>query len=126
MNSAWLGWGLVAAAVAAGYVSYGWKGVALAITVTAFWLLMQFNQSVRVLRTASGRPVGLVPNAVMLSSQLQKGMRLPQVLKLTRSLGRRVSEMPEVWAWADESGDEVQVQLHGGRITGWELRRRAA
>lgn len=126
MNSAWLGWGLVVAAIAGGYVSYGWQGVLVAITATVFWMLLQFNQSLRVLRMASARPVGRVPNAVMLNARLQTGLRLPAVLKLTRSLGRQVSEQPEVWAWCDEGGDEVQVQLDHGRVTQWTLRRAAA
>lgn len=126
MNGAWLGWGLAVAAVAAGYVGYGWKGVALAVTVAFFWLLLQFSQSLRVLRIASARPVGLVPNAVMLNARLNPGMRLPEVLKLTRSLGRRVADEPETWAWADEGGDEVEVQLEGGRITRFELKRKPA
>ncbi len=125
MNGTWLGWGLMAAAVAAGYVGWGWRGVALAVTVIFFWLLLQFSQSLRVLRIASSRPVGLVPSAVMLNARLNTGMRLPDVLKLTRSLGRRVAEEPETWAWADEAGDEVQVQLVGGRITTWTLKRKA-
>jgi hypothetical protein len=124
MNSAALGWALAVAAVAAGYVGYGWKGVALAVTVVVFWLLLQFSQSLRVLRIASARPVGLVPSAVMLNARLARGMRLPDVLKLTRSLGRRVAETPETWAWADEAGDEVEVQLEGGRITAFELKRK--
>ncbi len=126
MSGTWFGWALAAAAVAAGYIGYGWKGVALAFTVAFFWLLLQFSQSLRVLRIASARPVGLVPNAVMLNARLNKGMRLPDVLKLTRSLGRRVSDAPEVWAWADEGGDEVEVQLADGRITHWELKRKPA
>lgn len=126
MNGAWLGWGLAVAAVAAGYVGYGWKGVALAVTVAFFWLLLQFSQSLRVLRIASERPVGAVPNAVMLNARLSPGMRLPEVLKLTRSLGRRVAEEPETWAWADAGGDEVVVQLDGGRISRWELKRKPA
>ncbi len=126
MNGAWLGWGLAVAAVAAGYVGYGWKGVLLAVTVAFFWLLLQFSQSLRVLRIASARPVGLVPNAVMLNARLSPGMRLPEVLKLTRSLGRRVADEPETWAWADEAGDEVEVQLVAGRITTFELKRKPA
>lgn len=125
MNNALLGWALAVAAVAAGYIGYGWRGVALAVTVTAFWLLLQFSRALRVLREATGRPVGQVPNAVMLNAKLNRGMRLPEILKITRSLGRKLSEEPETWAWVDEGGDEVQVQFVGGRVTVWELRRAA-
>lgn len=121
-----LGWALAVAALAAGYVSYGWPGVALALTVVAFWLLLQFSQALRTLRIASQRPVGKVPNAVMLNARLGQGMRLPKVLRLTLSLGRRVNEEPagtETWAWADDNGDEVHVQLQDGRVVQWALHR---
>ena len=124
-----LGWALAVAALAAGYVSYGWPGVALALTVVVFWLLLQFGQALRTLRAASQRPVGTVPNAVMLNARLDAGMRLPQVLRLTLSLGRRVGEEPEgreTWAWADDNGDEVRVQLQGGRVAQWALHRASA
>lgn len=126
MNAA-LGWALAVAAVAVGYSVYGWAGVVLAFSVIVFWLLLQFSRALRVLRTAGSSPVGSVANAVMFNAKLNQGMRLPDVLKLTRSLGRRIgdSETPEVWAWADESGDEVQVQLQGGRVVGWQLARAA-
>ena len=117
------------AALAAGYVSYGWPGVALALTGVGFWLLLQFGQALRTLRIASQRPVGTVPNAVMLNARLDAGMRLPQVLRLTLSLGRRVGEEPEgreIWAWADDNGDEVRVQLQGGRVAQWALHRASA
>jgi uncharacterized protein (DUF58 family) len=122
MNAA-LGWALAVAAVAVGYSVYGWAGVVLAFSVIVFWLLLQFSRALRVLRTAGSNPVGSVANAVMLNAKLQKGQRLPDVLKLTRSLGRRIgeSESPETWAWADEAGDEVQVHLQGGSVTGWQL-----
>ena len=118
-----MGWALAVAALAAGYVSYGWPGVALALTVVVFWLLLQFSQALRTLRIASQRPVGKVPSAVMLNARLDVGMRLPQVLRLTLSLGRRVSEEPEVWAWADDNADEVHVELQGGRVARWALHR---
>ena len=124
-----LGWALALAAVVGGWLSYGGPGVALALTVIVFWLLLQFSQALRTLRIASQRPVGLVPSAVMLNAKLHAGMRLPQVLRLTLSLGRPVqpeSGGTEVWAWADDTGDEVQVTLHGGRVTQWQLRRVAA
>jgi len=127
MNAA-LGWALAVAAVAVGYAVYGWAGVVLAFSVIVFWLLLQFSRALRVLRTAGSSPVGSMANAVMFNAKLSKGMRLPDVLKLTRSLGRRIgdSETPEVWAWADESGDEVQVQLQGGHVVGWQLARAAS
>jgi hypothetical protein len=124
-----LGWALALAAVVGGWLSYGGPGVALALTVIVFWLLLQFSQALRTLRIASQRPVGLVPSAVMLNAKLHAGMRLPQVLRLTLSLGRPVQPEAggtEVWAWADDTGDEVQVTLHGGRVTQWQLQRVAA
>jgi hypothetical protein len=123
MNNAWIGWALAVAAIAAGYVGYGWPGVLLAISVIVFWLLLQFSRALRTLRRAAQKPVGTVASAVMLSTRLQKGMRLPDVLKLTGSLGRRVAEEPETWAWADGGADEVQVVLQAGRVSAWELRR---
>jgi hypothetical protein len=122
---AWLGWSLAVAAVAVGYVGYGGPGVVLALGVVVFWLLLQFSRALRALRLASGRPVGQVPNAVMLHARLRSGLRLPQVLALTRSLGRRIADDPETFAWRDEAGDEVQVELHDGRVTSWRLQRAA-
>lgn len=120
-----VGWALAVAAIAIGWVQWGWPGVVLAITVIAFWLLLQFSRALRALRAASGRPVGTVPNAVMLQARLRTGLRLPQVLTLTHSLGRKVAEDPETWAWRDEAGDEVQVELRQGRVTAWRLQRSA-
>lgn len=117
---------LATAALVGGYLSYGGPGVALAFTVIVFWLLLQFTQAVRTLRIASQRPVGRVPSAVMLNAKLHAGMRLPQVLRLTLSLGRPVSQAPEVWAWADDAGDEVHVELLEGRVLRWTLQRAEA
>ncbi len=121
----WAGWALALAAVVGGWLSYGWQGLVLALTVIVFWLLLQFSRSLRALQRAAGRPVGSVPNAVMLNAKLQAGLRLPQVLALTGSLGRKVGDDPETWAWADAAGDEVRVELHGGRVCAWKLTRAA-
>jgi hypothetical protein len=123
--TAWIGWALAAVAVAVGYAGYGWPGVLLALGGVVFWLLLQFSRALRVLRAASQRPVGTVPNAVMVQARLRTGLRLPQVLALTHSLGNKVAEDPETWAWRDEAGDEVQVELRQGRVTAWRLRRSA-
>ncbi len=127
MNHPAVSWGLALAAFVVGYVGYGWAGVALAFTAVTFWLLLQFSRAVRVLRTAGGNPVGQVPNAVMLQAKLVKGMRLPQILKITQSLGRAVGAAPggavENYVWTDAGGDEVHVELRDGRVSHWELKR---
>ncbi len=124
MNAA-LGWVLAVLAVAAGYVLYRWPGVVMAVTVVVFWLLLQFNRALRVMRAAAASPVGQVPSAVMLNARLQGGMRLMQVLVLTRSLGRKVGDDPEAYVWADPGGDAVHVELQGGRVSRWQLQRAA-
>jgi hypothetical protein len=125
LNSPVLGWALAAVAVAAGYIGYGWRGLVLALTVVVFWLLLQFSRALRVLRNAANAPVGSVANAVMFNAKLQRGQRLPELLKLTGSLGRKLSEEPEAWAWADAGGDEVQVTLVAGQVSEWRLVRAA-
>jgi len=121
--SALVGWTLAAAALAVGWLSYGWRGVVLALTVIVFWLLLQFSRTLRLLRSAGQAPLGHVDSALMLQSHLRAGMRLPAVIGLTRSLGRKVHEEPETFAWRDTGGDEVEIEFIGGRCTRWTLRR---
>jgi hypothetical protein len=118
-----LGWLLAAAAVAVGYLRWGWPGVALAITLIVFWLLLQFGRALRVLRKAGRAPVGHIDNAVMLHAKLQRGQRLPQILALTRSLGIKRDDDPEVFEWRDAGGDAVRIELIDGKLTRWELQR---
>ncbi|MFI4931149.1 MAG: hypothetical protein ACHP83_12970 [Burkholderiales bacterium] len=120
-----IGWLLAAAALAMGYLQWDWAGVALAVTLIAFWLLLQFSRAVRALRKAGQAPVGHIDNAVMVHARLQRGQRLPQILALTRSLGLKRSDDPEVFEWRDAAGDAVRVELVGGRLTRWELQRAA-
>jgi uncharacterized protein (DUF58 family) len=120
----WIGWALALAAVVAGWRGYGWPGLALAVTVIAFWLLMQFNRSVRVMRDAAGSAIGRVPSAVMLHSKLRPGLTMLNIVTLTKSLGRKLGEAPESWAWGDDSGAEVQVVFDSrGRCASWTLTR---
>jgi len=124
-----LGWGLAFAALVAGWFSYGWPGLALAFSVIVFWLLIQFSRSLRVMRDAAASPVGFVASAVMLHSKLRAGLPMLQVVRLTKSLGRRVGEAPEAsretWAWTDDSAAEVRIVFDKGLCTHWELRRPA-
>jgi uncharacterized protein (DUF58 family) len=124
------GWALAAAGLVAGWWAYGWRGIVLALTLVVFWLLLQFSRALRAMRMAAGRPVGSVDNAVMLHARLRKGMRLVDIIKLTHSLGRELGDDTaperERYAWRDEAGDAVVVELTGGRCTGWHLERAAA
>jgi hypothetical protein len=130
MNKPTLGVALSVAALAAGFWSYGWRGLVLALTVISFWLLLQFSRTLRVLRTAAQSPLGHVDSAVMFNAKLHVGLRLPEVIALARSLGRKVGanadDAPEVFAWRDGGDDEVEVTFIDGRCTQWHLRRHSA
>jgi len=62
----------------------------------------------------------------MLHARLQRGQRLPQILALTRSLGIKRDDDPEVFEWRDAGGDAVRIELVDGKVTRWELRRSGA
>jgi len=118
-----LGWALAVAAVAVGWQSARWQGVAMAVTVIVFWLLLQFNRVLRVMRKASDAPLGHVDSAVMLNAKLKAGMSLVQVLSLTRSLGCKVSDSPETWVWSDAGEARVTLTMAGGKVQTWTLTR---
>ncbi len=118
-----LGWALAAILVAVAWRQYGWQGVAFAATLVIFWLLLQFNRAVRVMKNASSAPLGHVDSAVMLHTKLKRGMTLMQVVGLTKSLGRKMSDNPERYEWLDGSGASVAVSFERGRATAWELHR---
>jgi hypothetical protein len=119
----WIGWSLAAAALAAGWFGYGARGLALAVTVIAFWLLLQFNRLVRVMRDAAEAPVGHIGNAVMLHAKLHSGLPMAKVVALTKSLGRRSDESSEVYTWTDASGVVVTITFANGRCASWVLTR---
>ena len=118
-----VGWSLAFVALVAGWFGYGWPGLVLAFSVIVFWLLIQFSRSLRVMRDASESPVGHVPSAVMLHSKLSVGQPMLQIVRMTKSLGRRVSESPEIWSWSDDAGAEVRVTFEKGVCARWTLDR---
>ena len=118
-----IGWAMALVALAAGWRGYGWPGVALAFTVIVFWLLIQFNRSVKVMRNAANSPVGHIDSAVMLNAKLSTGLPMIRIVTLTKSLGRRIAEAPETWAWADASGSSVTIVFDKGRCKTWVLNR---
>lgn len=118
-----LGWVLMVAAVAVGGWVYGWQGVVMVISVGVFWLLLQFNRSLRVLKNAGHAPVGMVPSGVMLNARLRPGMTMLQIVGLTRSLGRQPAGTADTWIWTDEGGATVTLVMNGSRLESWRLTR---
>ncbi|MCV2350690.1 hypothetical protein [Paucibacter sp. Y2R2-4] len=120
MNT-WIGSALALAALISGGLLYGWKGVILALTVVVFWLLLQFAKLMRIMRIASEAPVGHIESAVMLNAKLQAGMKLIELLPMTRSLGRKLSDAPETYGWIDPGGIQVEVVMAGGKVQSWSM-----
>jgi len=120
-----LGWALAALLLVAAWQGYGIKGIALGVTLIVFWLILQFNRSLRVMRNAGSAPLGHIDSAVMLNAKLRAGMQMLQVLSLTKSLGRRVDSGADVYEWADEGGSKVVVTFSNGRCQRWQLERPA-
>ncbi len=118
-----VGWGLAVVAVAAGWQAYGWQGVVMAVSVIVFWLLLQFSRAMRAMKNAASSPKGRIDSAVMLNAQLKVGMTLMQVITLTKSLGERVNETPETWAWADDGSSRVTLVFDGAKLSNWQLTR---
>lgn len=119
-----IGWSLAVIAVAAGWVLYGWRGVLLAVTITVFWLLLQFTRALRAMRQAGQSPVGRVGSAVMFNAKLKPDLSLLQVIQMTRSLGERLSPEgvePEQWRWTDDGGSTVTLDLQRGKLVRWTL-----
>jgi hypothetical protein len=118
-----VGWVLAAVLLVAAWQGYGLKGLALGVTLIVFWLVLQLNRSIRVMRNAGSAPIGHVDSAVMLNAKLKAGMQMLQVLTLTKSLGRRVRPDADVYAWTDPGGSQVVVTFEGGRSKRWVLER---
>lgn len=118
-----IGWGLALAAVIVAWHHWRWQGTAAAFTLIVFWVLLQFNRSIRVMKNAASAPIGHVDSAVMLHTKLRLRMTLLQVITMTRSLGRRLEGEPERWMWRDESGAVVTIHVDRGRVTRWNLER---
>ena len=121
-----IGWLLAATALGLGWQLYAWQGVVMAITLIAFWLVLQFNRALRVMKNAASAPVGHVDSAVMLFSRLRPGLTLVQVVALTRSLGHKEAVDPETWSWTDGGGASVNLVFVAGKLKSWSLQRAEA
>lgn len=120
-----LGWALAAVLVFFAWRSYGWQGVLLAVTAVVFWLLLQFNRTLRVMKNAGQVPVGHIDSAVMLNAKLRPGLTMLQVVTLTKSLGQRLDEAGDAWAWTDAGGSSLRLEFRAGKLASFVLQRPA-
>ena len=125
----WIGWTLALLALIVSWYAYGTYGIVLGVTLIVFWLVLQFNRTIRVMKNAASSPIGHVDSAVMMNAQMKTGMTMLQIVSKTKSLGRKVSpdgETPERWAWTDAGESTVTIVMDGaGRVTSWRLDRPA-
>ena len=101
------------------YRSYGWQGVAGAISIVVFWVLLNFSRTMAVLKRATNRPIGYVDSAVMLNAKLKPNATLLHVVAMTRALGLLKTvkdEQPEVFEWKDGSESTVTCTFVGSKL----------
>ena len=123
MHNPWIGWALVGLLGFFSFRVYGpVEGLVLTLTATVFWLLLQFSGAARVMKKASGRPVGHVASAVMFNVQLRAGQTLLQTIRQTGSLGEKLSG-DDRWRWRDPGGDAVDLEFVRGKLARWTLAR---
>ena len=122
MNSR-LGWLLAAVFAFAAWRAYDLAGLAFAASAIVFWLLLQFNRAVRVMKNAADSPVGHIPSAVMFHAGLARGMTMLQIVTKTRSLGRKVEGSDDDWRWSDDGGASVTLHFERGRLVRWQIDR---
>ena len=118
-----LGWLLAALFAFAAWRAYDWAGLAFAASAIVFWLLLQFNRAVRVMKNAAASPVGHVASAVMFHAGLARGMTMLQIVTKTKSLGRKVEGSDDDWRWSDDGGASVVLHFEHGKLVRWGIER---
>jgi len=118
-----LGWLLAAVFAFAAWRAYGLAGLAFAASAIVFWLLLQFNRAVRVMKNAAASPVGHVASAVMFHAGLRRGMTMLQIVTRTRSLGRKLEGSDDDWRWSDDGGASAVLRFERGRLVRWQIER---
>ena len=120
-----LGWLLAAVFTFAAWRAYDLAGLAFAASAIVFWLLLQFNRALRVMKNAASAPVGHVASAVMFHAGLARGMTMLQIVTKTKSLGRKVAGSDDDWRWSDDSGASVVLHFERARLARWQIERPA-
>ncbi len=116
-------WLLVAALGFVSWFACGWRGVAIAASGLVFWLLFQLSRTIGVMKAAAEQLLAHVPSAVMFHAVLRPGLTMLQVVRTTKSLGRRVEGADDDWVWADEGGTSVRLHFVRARLESWQLER---
>ena len=117
------GWLLAAVFAFAAWRAYDLAGLAFAASAIVFWLLLQFNRAVRVMKNAAASPVGHVASAVMFHAGLARGMTMLQIVTKTKSLGRKVEGSDDDWRWSDDGGASVVLHFEHGKLVRWGIER---
>ena len=118
----------IIAAAALAWQSYGWKGIAVVVSMLVFGILLHFSRMMQVLKRAARRPIGYVDSAVMLNAKLKPGVTLLHVVAMTKALGELKSvknQPPELYRWTDGAESHVTCEFSGGKLVKWEMVRPA-
>ena len=118
-----LGWLLAAILAVASWQVYSWPGLAMAASAIIFWLLLQLNRTMRVMKSAADSPLGQVPSAVMFHAGLHPGLTMLQIVTRTKSLGRKIEGADDDWLWRDDGGNSVCLHFERGRLKRWQIER---
>lgn len=111
---------LVLALCLAGWRTYGWPGLLLALLMSSFWALLHFTKLMRLLRAAAGRPIGELEDVRLLHGRLRTGMPMHEVVRHARCLGQRLPEAAdnvEWFAWRDAGGRALHLGFVSGRLS---------
>jgi len=112
-----LGVMLLAAAVLVGAGALaGWQGVMLVVCGFVGWLLLQFRRLMRVMDEAGRAPTGVIQDAAAASAQVRPGMKLEDLVALTRSFGTKIDGAPGTYSWTDAGGARLEVVLDKRRV----------
>jgi hypothetical protein len=114
---------LAGTALFAGWGMLGWPGLVLAVTVIAFWMVLQFNRATRQMRNVADRPKGMVDSVITLQAKLGHGMTMEQVLEISQSLGQRLNDSGSEWMWRDSYGNQIIVTFRRGGVVRWHASR---
>lgn len=114
---------LAGTALFAGWGMLGWPGLVLAVTVIAFWMVLQFNRATRQMRNVADRPKGMVDSVITLQAKLGHGMTMEQVLEISQSLGQRLNDTGSEWMWRDSYGNQIIVTFRRGGVVRWHASR---